>query len=373
MVLMPPRPSSSVPEDRFDHEGDPHSPVKQAPCRSVGPSNNEPTFFGADKDQQPVNENDGRGRENEDHDSSGGLPSSASGTTSSPSLTAEASEKLHQAWREHKRDAVVVVVLCGIFVSVYFFNTDSQTDIDRTMEPLNELWACGVLGSTRGVLAVWLPVMTGSRKISSKTPVIAETEINVVGAPIGNAPNSPPTAVNGTPTTPPTPSSNISANAKSSPKPTLSRKALLWQTSFNFLYYGLGGFFFYFYFRTMTALFGPTPDNRSHPDYLPTILKKTAFDMFVVAPFWFVPFHQLGQRWRDNFGKFYPTFVGDKKLFQREGVITWWVLGYATEWIVVFPTVILAFAMPDGVQAPITCCFGILSVIFHSAVAEERG
>lgn len=130
------------------------------------------------------------------------------------------------------------------------------------------------------------------------------------------------------------------------------------------LFWGYRGMEIDLFYRVQGHLFG---QDRSAA----TLLKKVAFDQFVMSPLWFVPTYVVALRWAEMGG----SWTRLRPTLDRE----FWVRTYPavllTNWLVWIPALALVYSLPAALQFPlfsVVMCFFILIVTMLAGGKNTR-
>lgn len=128
----------------------------------------------------------------------------------------------------------------------------------------------------------------------------------------------------------------------------LQRLALL------MLFWGYRGMEIDLFYHFQSWLFGSGHDAA-------TLIKKVAFDQFIMSPLWFVPTYLIALRWIDQGGPWSQLRASLNRDFWTRTLPTVLI----TNWLVWIPALALVYSLPPALQFPlfsIVMCFFILIV-----------
>ncbi len=259
------------------------------------------------------------------------------------SLLAEAQTRLWATFRRHRKDGVLIVLGCAAFLAIYSSVPTFRQSVEDFFGRFDSPAHNALIGAVRGVFAIGLPIFTGSmRRTLSRDSSLPQGIVLHTAFPL------------------------------------LQAHPIAWRVCFNFVYYGFWGMVFFYYMHMMTWLFGETPPfgaAGAAGAMLTIVIPKVLFDLFVMAPLWMVPLHQLGPRWRDHFGNFHPTCTlgpPGPGLFSKSGLLQeWWFPGWCVDLFTAGPAVVVLFLMPDEIQAPLINFYGTFLIILQASLSEE--
>ncbi len=130
------------------------------------------------------------------------------------------------------------------------------------------------------------------------------------------------------------------------------------------LFWGYRGMEIDLFYRVQGHLFG-------HDHSAATLLKKVAFDQFVMSPLWFVPTYIVALRWAEmggSWARVRPTLDRDFWTRTCPAVLL-------TNWIVWIPALALVYSLPAALQFPlfsVVMCFFILIVTMMAGGKSTR-
>jgi hypothetical protein len=120
------------------------------------------------------------------------------------------------------------------------------------------------------------------------------------------------------------------------------------------LFWGYRGMEIDLFYRLQGILFGQGNDAA-------TLVKKVAFDQFVMSPLWFVPTYVVALRWVEMGGSWSRT----RPTLNREFWLRTCPTVLVTNWLVWIPALALVYSLPAALQFPlfsVVMCFFILVV-----------
>jgi len=120
------------------------------------------------------------------------------------------------------------------------------------------------------------------------------------------------------------------------------------------LFWGYRGMEIDLFYCLQTLLFG-------HGNDAATLVKKVAFDQFVMSPLWFVPTYVVALRWVEMGGSWSRT----RPTLNREFWTRTCPTVLVTNWLVWIPALALVYSLPAALQFPlfsVVMCFFILVV-----------
>lgn len=120
------------------------------------------------------------------------------------------------------------------------------------------------------------------------------------------------------------------------------------------LFWGYRGMEIDLFYRLQGILFGEGND-------LAMLVKKVAFDQFVMSPLWFVPTYVVALRWVEMGGSWSRT----RPTLNREFWLRTCPTVLVTNWLVWIPALALVYSLPAALQFPlfsVVMCFFILVV-----------
>lgn len=130
------------------------------------------------------------------------------------------------------------------------------------------------------------------------------------------------------------------------------------------LFWGYRGMEIDLFYRVQGHLFG-------HDHSAVTLLKKVAFDQFVMSPLWFVPTYVVALRWAEmggSWARVRPTLDRDFWTRTCPAVLL-------TNWVVWIPALALVYSLPTALQFPlfsVVMCFFILIVTMMAGGKSTR-
>ncbi len=120
------------------------------------------------------------------------------------------------------------------------------------------------------------------------------------------------------------------------------------------LFWGYRGMEIDLFYHFQSWLFGSGHDAA-------TLIKKVAFDQFIMSPLWFVPTYLIALRWIDQGGPWSQLRASLNRDFWTRTLPTVLI----TNWLVWIPALALVYSLPPALQFPlfsIVMCFFILIV-----------
>ncbi len=120
------------------------------------------------------------------------------------------------------------------------------------------------------------------------------------------------------------------------------------------LFWGYRGMEIDLFYHFQSWLFGSGHD-------AVTLIKKVAFDQFIMSPLWFVPTYLIALRWIDQGGSWSQLRASLNRDFWTRTLPTVLI----TNWLVWIPALALVYSLPPALQFPlfsIVMCFFILIV-----------
>jgi len=120
------------------------------------------------------------------------------------------------------------------------------------------------------------------------------------------------------------------------------------------LFWGYRGMEIDLFYRLQGIFFG-------HGNDAVTLVKKVAFDQFVMSPLWFVPTYVVALRWVEMGGSWSRT----RPTLNREFWLRTCPTVLVTNWLVWIPALALVYTLPSALQFPlfsVVMCFFILVV-----------
>lgn len=120
------------------------------------------------------------------------------------------------------------------------------------------------------------------------------------------------------------------------------------------LFWGYRGMEIDLFYRLQGIIFGQGNDAA-------TLVKKVAFDQFVMSPLWFVPTYVVALRWVEMGGSWPRT----RPTLNREFWLRTCPTVLVTNWLVWIPALALVYSLPAALQFPlfsVVMCFFILVV-----------
>lgn len=120
------------------------------------------------------------------------------------------------------------------------------------------------------------------------------------------------------------------------------------------LFWGYRGMEIDLFYRLQGVIFG-------HGNDAATLVKKVAFDQFVMSPLWFVPTYVVALRWVEMGGSWSRT----RPTLDREFWLRTCPTVLVTNWLVWIPALALVYSLPAALQFPlfsVIMCFFILVV-----------
>lgn len=129
------------------------------------------------------------------------------------------------------------------------------------------------------------------------------------------------------------------------------------------LFWGYRGMEIDLFYHLQGWLFG-------HGHEVGTLVKKVAFDQFVMSPIWFVPTYVIALRWVEMGGSWTRTRPTLNREFWTRTCPTVMV----TNWLIWIPALVLVYSLPAALQFPlfsVVMCFFILVVTVMTSRKNE--